>query len=146
MIVFMNYNWNLYLLVNHKTTLLKHNINMPLKTSVILLFGIFNVYGCTVGLMDLSFITSEISCTIDVISYTTYQLRYMPCGNTVECPVDGSLYMALEQETQYGPVKECWELAMDTDAAVTFNGTFNGDNAYVIQYRNGEGRFIFAFV
>ena len=64
--------------------------------------SVLYVNGCTVGEIDLSFIESEICCTFGETEFTSFQLRYMPCGDTVECIKDGSFQMALQQETDRG--------------------------------------------
>ena len=105
-----------------------------------LIASILYVNGCTVGEIDLSFIASEISCTFGETTAFTYQIRYTPCVNDVECTVDGSFQMAMQQETTKATesVKECWLLAMDSDEPVLSSQTFHDENAYVIQYRYGE--------
>ena len=104
-----------------------------------LIVSILHVNGCTVGEIDMSFITSEISCTFGETPTTSYQLRYMPCGNTVECQVDGSYQMALQQETtEREGIKECWLLAMESDTPMLSEDVIHDENAYIIKYTGGE--------
>jgi len=103
-----------------------------------LMISILHVYGCTVGEIDMSFITSEISCTFGETLTTSYQIRYMPCGNTVECSIDGSYQMALQQETTEKGIKECWLLAMENDTPILSEDVIHDENAYIIKYTGGE--------
>mmetsp|Transcript_86975 Transcript_86975/g.106664 ORF Transcript_86975/g.106664 Transcript_86975/m.106664 type:complete len:260 (-) Transcript_86975:603-1382(-) len=104
----------------------------------LLLDFIYIINGCQVGVLDLSFIGTNVKCEI-TDSTPGYVITYQPCGDYVvcscDCNSDGQSFMALATTLdRTGQYKTCTELAMSTDIATFGRQKINGNNAYVITY------------
>ena len=108
--------------------------NYGLKISVLIVSMLY-VNGCSVGDIDMSFITSEIQCPFQS-GGGNYYIIYNPCIATIECGT--SRYIAIQQY-QINPRENCWYLISTGDEPTTLSTeTFHGDKAYVAQYTNGQ--------
>mmetsp|Transcript_63560 Transcript_63560/g.77751 ORF Transcript_63560/g.77751 Transcript_63560/m.77751 type:complete len:252 (+) Transcript_63560:62-817(+) len=105
------------------------------------------INGCTVGEVDLSFITSEIICKYGENENSLFQIKYMPCTDNVVCEIIESLQMALLQEVEINSnnVERCWKLAKNSDVPNLSSQIIDGKNAYVIQYTNGDNNYVTDF-
>ena len=112
-----------------------------------LIVSILCMNGCTVGEVDLSFITSEITCTYGENENSFFQIKYMPCSNEIECSLVNTFQMALLQEVERGSnnPERCWKLANSSDVPNLSSQTIDGKNAYVIQYTNGDNNYVTDF-